>query len=264
MLKITNLTKIFDRGSQNEKQVLNQLNLTLAAGEFVTIIGGNGAGKSTLLNCIAGVHPNDTGSIILDGKDITRWPEYRRSRLMGRVFQNPLMGTAFAMTIEENLAMALAKGKSRGLQAGISRPDKRIFRERLAQLELGLEDRMTHKVGLLSGGQRQALTLLMATIVRPSLLMLDEHTAALDPLTSRKVLQLTRDLVAAERLTTLMVTHNMADALAFGTRTLMMHEGSIILDLQGEKRAGMTVERLIASFKQQSGEELANDRLLLS
>ncbi|MGI6468273.1 MAG: ATP-binding cassette domain-containing protein [Syntrophomonadaceae bacterium] len=264
MLRINNLSKTFNKGTQNEKKVLKQINLTLAEGEFAVIIGGNGAGKSTLLNCIAGVHSIDSGRIIIGNHDITNWPEYRRSLLIGRVFQDPLMGTAFAMTIEENLAMALAKGKSRGLQPGIRRSDKRVFRDRLAQLGLGLENRMSDKVGLLSGGQRQALTLLMATIVRPSLLMLDEHTAALDPLTSQKVLQLTRDMVAAENLTTLMVTHNMADALAFGTRTLMMHEGNIILDLQGEQRSGMTVETLIASFKQHSGQELINDRLLLS
>jgi len=264
MLNITNLSKSFDRGSQNEKQVLNQINLKLGPGEFATIIGGNGAGKSTLLNCIAGLHLPDMGRVMLDTLDITVWPEHRRSSLIGRVFQNPLLGTAFAMTIEENLAMALGKGKSRGLQLGIRRTERKFFRERLAQLDLGLENRMTDKVGLLSGGQRQALTLLMATIVKPKLLMLDEHTAALDPLTSRKVLQLTRDIVAAEGLTTFMVTHNMGDALAFGTRTLMMHEGRIILDLHGEERSKMTVERLITSFKQQSGEEMANDRLLLS
>lgn len=264
MLKITNLSKTFDRGSQNEKQVLFQLNLTLSPGEFVTVIGGNGAGKSTLLNCIAGVNLPETGSIVLDGRDITTWPEYKRSALIGRVFQNPLLGTAYAMTIEENLAMALTKGKSRGLQWGIRKNERKFLRERLAVLGLGLENRMTDKVGLLSGGQRQALTLLMAAIVKPKLLMLDEHTAALDPLTSRKVLQLTRDLVAAEKLTTLMVTHNMGDALAFGTRTLMMHEGRIILDLKGEERAGMTVEQLVASFKQQSGGEVVSDRLLLS
>ncbi|MGE5381191.1 MAG: ABC transporter ATP-binding protein [Methylocystaceae bacterium] len=264
MLKITNLTKVFDPGSQNEKLALTGLSLTLAPGEFATVIGGNGAGKSTMLNCIAGVFPIDKGTIILDGENITDWPEHKRSRVIGRVFQNPLMGTAFAMTIEENLAMAFTRGKRRGLQRGIKQADRRTFRERLAELELGLEDRLTDKVGLLSGGQRQALTLLMATIVRPQLLMLDEHTAALDPLTSRKVLQLTRDIVEAEQLTALMVTHNMNEALAFGHRTLMMHEGRIILDLKGEARAKMTVESLIASFKQQSGEELANDRLLLS
>lgn len=263
MLKISGLSKTFGSGSINEKLAVNNVNLTLQAGEFVTVIGGNGAGKSTLLNCIAGVYEPDRGSILLDSMDITFWPEYKRSQYIGRVFQDPLRGTAFDMTIEENLAMAHAKGKPHGLQRGVRKADIDMFRDRLAHLELGLEDRLKQKVGLLSGGQRQAITLLMATIVEPKLLLLDEHTAALDPSAAKQVLRLTRELVEQYHLCTLMVTHNMKNALEYGTRTIMMHDGSIILDLAGEERRKMTVEKLIDLFGRRSGQELDNDRLLL-
>lgn len=264
MLKISAISKTFNQGTGLEKPALDGLSLTVKAGEFLNIIGGNGAGKSTLLNCISGVHEVDAGNIILDDMDITVWPEYKRSSYIGRVFQDPLKGTAFDMTIEENLAMAYAKGKPRGLQIGVNKADTRLFKEQLAWLELGLEDRLKQKVGLLSGGQRQALTLLMATIVKPRLLLLDEHTAALDPSIARKVSELTRDIVAKYQLSTIMVTHNMKAALEYGSRTIMMHEGQIILDLSGQERADMTVERLIEQFGKKSGTELDNDRLLLN
>lgn len=264
MLQITNLSKIFGQGTTNENLAIDDLSLTLADGEFVTVIGGNGAGKTTMLNCISGVYAIDRGRIMLDNMDMTFWPEYKRSRYLGRVFQNPLLGTAFDMTIEENLAIAFAKGKPRGLRPGVSKTDAKMFRECLAQLQLGLEDRMGHKVGLLSGGQRQALTLLMATIVKPRLLLLDEHTAALDPSIAKKVLQLTRDIVSKHKLCTIMVTHNMKAALEFGTRTIMMHQGKIMLDIKGQERKDMTVERLIEQFSHRSGTALDNDRMLLS
>jgi len=264
MLKIEAVSKTFAKGSINERRALDNINLSLDKGEFVTIIGGNGAGKSTLLNCIAGVHEIDQGRIWLDNVDISFYPEYKRSRYIGRVFQDPMLGTAFDMTIEENLAMAYARGKPRGLRPGINKREIRLFRERLALLGLGLEDRMKQKVGLLSGGQRQALTLLMATITEPKLLLLDEHTAALDPSIAKKVLQLTREIVAEHQLCTIMVTHNMKAALEYGTRTIMMHEGRIILDLEGKEREAMTVERLIEQFENRSGVELDSDRLLLS
>jgi putative ABC transport system ATP-binding protein len=263
MLKILNLSKIFGQGGTNENLALNDVSLTLHDGEFVTVIGGNGAGKTTLLNCISGVYEVDKGRIMLDTMDVTFWPEHKRSLYIGRVFQNPLLGTAFDMTIEENLAIAYAKAKPRGLRPGISKVDTKMFRECLAQLQLGLEDRMGQKVGLLSGGQRQALTLLMATIVKPRLLLLDEHTAALDPSIARKVLQLTREIVSEHQLCTLMVTHNMKAALEFGSRTVMMHQGEIILDIQGQEREEMTVERLIEQFSYRSGTEMDNDRMLL-
>lgn len=264
MLKIEALSKTFGKGSINERIALNDLSLTLEEGEFTTVIGGNGAGKSTLLNCISGVCEIDSGRILLDSTDISFAPEYKRSRYIGRIFQDPMRGTAHDMTIEENLALAFAKGKPAGLRPGIGKKEEKQFRERLSLLELGLEDRIKQKVGLLSGGQRQALTLLMATIVRPKLLLLDEHTAALDPSIARKVLQLTRDIVAEDKLCTLMITHNMKDALEYGSRTLMMHEGRIILDLQGKERKEMTVERLIEQFGRKSGTQLDNDRILLS
>jgi len=243
---------------------LKGISLSVEKGEIVTLIGGNGAGKSTLINCIAGIHQVDTGSIILDGMDITFSPEYKRSRMIGRVFQDPLLGTAFDMTIAENLAIAWAKGKSHGLTAGITRADLALFRERLALLDLGLEERINQKVKLLSGGERQALTLLMATMARPKLLLLDEHTASLDPAIAKKVLYLTSKFVSEEKLTTIMITHNMKAALEYGSRTIMMHEGEIILDLAGEERAEMTVERLIKYFESRSGTRLENDRLLLA
>ena len=264
MLKIEKVSKIFNKGSINEKVALDHINLTLEDGEFVTIIGGNGAGKSTLLNCISGAYEIDSGKIIIDDNDISKSPEYKRSSYIGRVFQDPLMGTAFDMTIEENLAIAYAKGKPRGLMPGIVKSDISLFRERLALLELGLEDRMKEKVGRLSGGQRQALTLLMATIVKPKLLLLDEHTAALDPSIAKKVLELTNMIVEEENLCTMMITHNMKAALEHGTRTIMMHDGKIIMDIQGKERDGVTVEWLIEQFNRKSGTELDNDRMLLS
>ena len=263
MLIIENLSKTFNPGSINEKLALDNITLSLQPGEFLSIIGGNGAGKSTLLNCISGVYPIDQGRIILDSKDISYRPEYQRSRYIGRVFQDPMLGTAFDMSIEENLAIAYARGKTRGLKPGIRKSEAKLFREHLARLELGLEDRMKQKVGLLSGGQRQALTLLMATIVKPKLLLLDEHTAALDPAIAQRVLQLTREIVSRYLLTTIMVTHNMKAALEYGNRTIMMHEGRIILDLQGAEREEMTVEKLVQLFGLKSGAELDNDRLLL-
>ncbi len=264
MLKIDSVNKTFDRGSVNEKRALQELSLSLAKGEFITVIGGNGAGKSTLINCISGVHDIDSGSIFLDGSDITFSPEYRRSRMMGRVFQNPLLGTAFDMTIAENMAIAWAKGKTHGLTAGITGSDLNLFRERLALLELGLEGRINQKVKLLSGGQRQALTLLMATLARPKLLLLDEHTASLDPAIAKKVLALTNKFVTEGKLTAIMITHNMKAALEYGSRTIMMHEGRIILDLAGKERTEMTVERLVKYFESRSGTRLENDRLLLA
>lgn len=264
MLKIEGLSKTFGQGSINERLALDNINLSLSEGEFATIIGGNGAGKSTLLNCIAGLFEIDGGRITIDSMDITFWPEFKRSQFIGRVFQDPLRGTAYDMTIEENLAIAYAKGKTRGLRPGINKADIILFKERLEVLELGLEDRINQKVGLLSGGQRQALTLLMATISQPKLLLLDEHTAALDPAIAKKVSQLTSEIVLEQQLCTIMVTHNMKAALEFGTRTIMMHEGNIILDIQGKERAEMTVERLIEMFSNKSGTNLDNDRLLLN
>lgn len=264
MLRVEHLSKTFGKGSINERRALDGIDLLLQEGEFVTIIGGNGAGKSTLLNCISGAYEIDDGIIAIDSVDVSFYPEYKRSRYIGRVFQDPLRGTAFDMSIEENLALAFIKGKPTGLKPGLTKKDIKLFRERLELLDLGLEDRMKQKVGLLSGGQRQALTLLMATIVKPKLLLLDEHTAALDPTIARKVLDLTRKIVLEEKLCTLMITHNMKASLDFGTRTIMMHEGKIIMDLQGQERSNMTVERLIEQFGKRSGEELDNDRMLLS
>jgi putative ABC transport system ATP-binding protein len=263
MLKLENVTKIFGKGSINEKAALSNISLSMEEGEFVTVIGGNGAGKSTLLNSISGVFGIDGGRILLDGTDMTRMPEHKRSINIGRVFQDPLMGTAFDMAIEENLAMAYVKGKPRGLQPGMRRQEARLLRERLATLELGLENRMKEKVGRLSGGQRQALTLLMATIVKPKLLLLDEHTAALDPSIAKKVLELTDEVVEQGKLCTLMITHNMKAALDHGTRTIMMHEGRIIMDIKGKERSEVTVEWLVEQFSRKSGAELDNDRMLL-
>lgn len=263
VLEIRGLSKAFALDKVNKRSALDDVDLTLEEGEFITIIGSNGAGKSSLLNCIAGVYLPDKGRITLDGMDITFWPEYKRSIYIGRVFQNPFLGTAYDMTIEENLAMAYAKGKPRGLLPGVRRSETRLFKDKLAELGLGLENRIRQKVGVLSGGERQALTLLMATIVRPRLLLLDEHTAALDPATAQRVLKLTRDIVAEHHLATIMVTHNMREALEFGTRTIMMHEGRFILDLAGQEREDMTVEKLIEMFSQKSGSSIENDRLLL-
>ncbi|HVJ50131.1 ABC transporter ATP-binding protein [Desulfitobacterium sp.] len=263
MLEIESISKTFAKGSINEKRALQKVSLSLQEGDFVTVIGGNGAGKSTLFNGIAGVFPIDEGKIVLDSIDVTFDPEYKRSRLIGRVFQDPLKGTAFDMTIEENLAIALAKGEPLGLRPGLRKKESRKLQERLELLEMELENRMKQKVGLLSGGQRQALTLLMATIVKPKLLLLDEHTAALDPSIAHKVMSLTQKFVTEENLCTLMITHNMKASLEFGTRTIMMHEGQIIMDLQGEERKNMTVDKLIAQFEKRSGTEMDNDRMLL-
>ena len=260
MLTLTGITKTFNPGTLNEKKALQGIDLHLDAGDFAAIVGSNGAGKSTLFNAIAGNFFTDTGRILLDGRDITFEKEHRRSREIGRLFQDPLRGTAPHMTIEENLALAyLRSGFSR-----ISAKERALFRERLAQLGLGLEDRMKQPVGLLSGGQRQALTLLMATLVTPKLLLLDEHTAALDPATAEKVLALTTSIVAERKLTCLMITHNMHSALELGNRTLMMDDGRIVLDVKGEERAKMTVDDLLAAFSKNAGRAMENDRILLS
>ena len=264
MLKVTGLEKTFDIGTINEKKALCGIDLTLQEGDFVTVIGGNGAGKSTLLNAIAGVFPVDRGHIYLNGQEVTKLPEHKRAKLLGRVFQDPMMGTAADMGLEENLALAYRRGQHRTLKWGISKMERAFFREQLLQLELGLEYRMNAKAGLLSGGQRQALTLLMATMVPPKLLLLDEHTAALDPATADKVLELTRRIVAEHRITCLMVTHNMAQALSLGSRTLMMAEGSIVLDVSGTEREGLTVNDLLERFRSGAGHALDNDRILLA
>lgn len=257
LLEVNKIRKSFGAGSVNEKLALNDVSLKLKEGDFVTVIGNNGAGKSTLLNCIAGVFPIDEGSILLDGEDITRQPEHKRARHIGRVFQDPLKGTAFDMTIEQNLAIAYYKNQSRGLKIGISRKDRELFCEKLAMLDMGLENRMTEKVKLLSGGQRQSLTLFMAVIAKPKLLLLDEHTAALDPAAAEKVLELTRIFAAQEGLCTLMITHNMKDALRYGNRTILMKSGRIAMQLEGEERESMTVEKLIEKFS------IDSDRMLL-
>ena len=258
MLELKNLYKTFNAGTVNEKRAIDGLDLTLEDGDFVTIIGGNGAGKSTTLNLIAGVFPADQGSIILDGVDITRLPEHKRAKYLGRVFQDPMMGTAATMGIEENLALANRRGQRRTLRPGITAQEREVFRKQLAALGLGLEDRMTSKVGLLSGGQRQALTLLMATLKKPRLLLLDEHTAALDPKTADKVLQITEEIVARDKLTTLMVTHNMKHAIQYGNRLIMMDAGKVVVDICGEEKKNLTVRDLLEKFK------IDNDRMLLS
>ncbi len=253
MLQIESVSKTFDKGSINEKLALDNINLAMHEGEFATVVGGNGAGKSTLLGCIAGVHDIDGGRIKIDSIDVSFDPEYKRSRYLGRVFQDPMRGTAHDMTIAENLAIAFSKFHPISLGPGMNKKNLKLFRERLALLELGLENRLNQKVGLLSGGQRQALTLLMATIVKPKLLLLDEHTAALDPSIARKVLQLTGEFVRDQKLCTIMITHNMKVALEYGTRTIMMHEGRILLDIQGQERDKMTVEELIDRFGRRVG-----------
>ena len=262
MLEITGLKKVFNRGTVNEKVALNGLNITVNDGDFVTVIGGNGAGKSTMLNAICGVFPVDEGKIVLDGNDITALPEYKRAKFLGRVFQDPMMGTSPNMEIQENLALAFRRGKSRLLRPGITKAEKELYREHLKRLGLGLEDRMTSKVGLLSGGQRQSLTLLMATLNRPDLLLLDEHTAALDPKTAAKVLALTEAITAEEKLTTIMITHNMKDAIHYGNRLVMMHEGRVVYDVSGEEKSALTVEDLLKKFEQTAG--MVNDRLILA
>ena len=259
MLEIKEISKTFNAGTVNEKTALNGVSLTLNDGDFVTVIGGNGAGKSTLLNAVAGVWPVDQGSISIDGVDVTHLPEYKRARYIGRVFQDPMMGTAATMQIEENLALARRRGKPRSLRPGITAAEREEYRE----LNLGLEDRLTAKVGLLSGGQRQALTLLMATLQKPKLLLLDEHTAALDPKTAAKVLEVTDRIIRQERLTTLMITHNMRDAIAHGNRLIMLYEGRIAVDVSGEDKERLTVEDLLGMFEKVSGEQFASDRALL-
>ena len=264
MLDIINVHKTFNAGTINEKKALNGVNLHLNDGDFCTVIGGNGAGKSTTLNAVAGVWPIDEGAILVDGINITGEPEFKRAAYLGRVFQDPMTGTAATMEIQENLAMAARRGKRRTLGWGITGKEKDEYREMLKILDLGLEDRLTSKVGLLSGGQRQALTLLMATLQKPKLLLLDEHTAALDPKTAQKVLKVTDQIIAEHHLTALMVTHNMKDAIKHGNRLIMMHEGKVILNIAGEEKKKLTVQDLLAQFEKVSGEEFANDKALLS
>ena len=258
MLKIRDVYKTFNRGTVNEKVAINGLDLTLEDGDFVTVIGGNGAGKSTMLNLIAGVFPVDSGKIILNGLNLNGLPEHKRARFLGRVFQDPMRGTAATMGIEENLALAYRRGKRRGLGHGITGEEREMYREKLKSLDLGLEDRLTSKVGLLSGGQRQALTLLMATLQKPDLLLLDEHTAALDPKTADKVLQLTEEIVARDHLTTLMVTHNMKNAIQYGNRLIMMDAGRVVVDIRSEEKKNLSVRDLLEKFN------IQNDRMLLS
>ena len=263
MLDIQNIYKTFNPGTVNEKRALRGVTLHLDEGDFVTVIGGNGAGKSTTLNAVAGVWPVDSGKIVIDGVDVTGLPEHKRAKYIGRVFQDPMTGTAATMQIEENLALARRRGKSRTLRSGITKAERDEYRELLKMLDLGLEERMTTKVGLLSGGQRQALTLLMATLQKPKVLLLDEHTAALDPKTAAKVLATTDRIVNKDHLTTLMITHNMKDAIAHGNRLVMMNEGQIVLDIRGEEKKHLTVEDLLHQFEKVSGQEFASDKALL-
>ena len=262
-LELREITKVFNRGTVNEKLALSGLSLNLLPGDFVTIIGGNGAGKSTMLNAIAGVWPVDSGRVIVDGTDITALPEHKRALYLGRVFQDPMNGTAATMDIEENMAIASRGGQRQTLRRGVSAKEREFFRERLTSLGLGLEERMTSKVGLLSGGQRQAITLLMAAIKKPKLLLLDEHTAALDPKTAAKVLEISDRIIEENQLTALMVTHNMRDAIAHGNRLIMMDEGRIIYDVRGEEKKNLHVKDLLAKFEEVSGTEFANDRMML-
>ncbi len=263
MLEINNIYKTFNLGTINEKKALNGADIKLEEGDFITVIGGNGAGKSTMLNAIAGVWPIDSGSIVIDGNDVTGLPEHKRAPYLGRVFQDPMNGTAATMEIQENLALAARRGQRRGLKWGITKSERTHYRELLRTLDLGLEDRMTSKVGLLSGGQRQALTLLMATLKKPKLLLLDEHTAALDPKTAAKVLELSDKIIAENNLTAFMVTHNMRDAIVHGNRLIMMNEGRVILDIKGAEKKKLTVEDLLQKFEEVSGEEFDNDKALL-
>ncbi len=264
MLKIEHISKTFNAGTVNEKQALCDLSLELREGDFVTVIGGNGAGKSTMLNCVAGVFGVESGRILIDGVDVTHLPEYKRAKYIGRVFQDPMMGTAATMQIEENLALAARRGQHRTLRPGITKQERDAYREQLKILDLGLEDRLTTKVGLLSGGQRQALTLLMATLKQPKLLLLDEHTAALDPKTAAKVLDATERIVQKSGLTTMMITHNMRDAIAHGNRLVMMYDGRIVVDVSGEEKKRLTVEQLLSLFSQASGSDEVDDKLVLS
>lgn len=264
MLEIQNVHKTFNLGTINEKVALNGVNLNLNPGDFVTIIGGNGAGKSTTLNAIAGVWPIDEGKIIVDGVDLTRLSEHKRAVHLGRVFQDPMIGTASTMSIEENMAIAARRGEHRGLRWGISRKEREKYKEQLKELNLGLEERLSSKVGLLSGGQRQAITLLMAAMKKPKLLLLDEHTAALDPKTAAKVLEISDKIIEDNQLTAMMVTHNMKDAIAHGNRLIMMHEGRVIYDVSGEEKKKLHVSDLLAKFEEASGGEFANDRMMLA
>ena len=264
MLEIKNIYKTFNEGTINEKKIFEGLSLTLEDGDFVTVIGGNGAGKSTMLNLVAGAYPVDDGQIIIDGTDVTKLPEYKRAQYIGRVFQDPRMGTASDMWVEENMSIADSRGHRRGVHWAIRGKDRAKYREQLKMLDLGLEDRLTTKMGLLSGGQRQAITLLMAAMKKPKLLLLDEHTAALDPKTAAKVLEITDKLIGENNLTALMVTHNMRDAIAHGNRIIMMNAGKIVLDIKGEEKKKLTVEALLAEFTKASGAEFSNDRALLS
>ena len=263
MLEIKGISKTFNAGTINEKKALHQLSLTLKEGDFVTVIGGNGAGKSTLLNAVAGVFGVDEGSILIDGINVTKLPEYKRAKFLGRVFQDPMNGTAATMGIEENLALAYRRGKTRTLHWGIRNQERKMYQDLLKELELGLETRLTSKVGLLSGGQRQAITLLMSALQKPKLLLLDEHTAALDPKTARKVLEITQKIVERDQLTTLMITHNMANAIEYGNRLIMMHNGQIIFDVSGEEKKKLKVGDLLQKFTELSG-DAASDRMLLS
>jgi len=264
MLEIIDIHKTFNAGTINEKRALQGVSLHLKPGDFVTVIGGNGAGKSTLMNSVSGAYPVDEGKILIDGVDVTHLPEHKRAQYIGRVFQDPMMGTAATMQIEENLALAARRGKIRTLRTGITKKERALYKEQLATLGLGLEDRMTAKVGLLSGGQRQALTLLMAALQKPKLLLLDEHTAALDPKTAAKVLETTQRIVERDNLTTLMITHNMRDAITYGNRLIMMYDGRIVVDVSGEEKKKLTVEQLLALFSKASGSDEVNDKLLLS
>lgn len=264
MLEIKNVFKTFNPGTVNEKHALNGIDLTLNEGDFVTVIGGNGAGKSTMLNMVAGVYPVDSGSIVIDGVDVTKLPEHKRAKYIGRVFQDPMTGTAADMQIVENLALASRRGKFRTLRPGVTKKEKAEYVEILKSLDLGLETRLTSKVGLLSGGQRQAITLLMATLKKPKVLLLDEHTAALDPKTAAKVLELTTEIVEKDNLTTIMITHNMKDAIAIGNRLIMMNDGKIIYDVSGEEKKNLTTADLLEKFKITSGGELDNDRMILA
>lgn len=264
MLDISGVQKTFNPGTINEKKALNGIDLHLDEGDFVTVIGGNGAGKSTMLNMIAGVYPVDCGRIVIDGVDVTGLPEYKRAKYLGRVFQDPMTGTAANMQIEENLALAARRGKRRTLRSGITSKERKEYKELLKILDLGLEERLTAKVGLLSGGQRQALTLLMATLKKPKVLLLDEHTAALDPKTAKKVLDITEEIVEKNHLITIMITHNMADAIRVGNRLIMMHEGKIVVDVKGEEKKKLTIEQLLKMFEASSGSKLTSDKVILS
>lgn len=264
MLKLNSIHKIFNPGTINEKVALDNLSLVINDGDFVTVIGGNGAGKSTMLNAISGTWPLDAGSIFIDNVEVTNMPEHKRAKFLGRVFQDPMMGTAADMEIQENMALALRRGKRHGLKWGITKEERQRFKEELHFLGLGLEERLTSKVGLLSGGQRQALTLLMATLQKPKLLLLDEHTAALDPKTALKVLELSDEIIRTNKLTTLMITHNMKDAIKYGNRLIMLNNGKIIFDVSGEEKKNLTIEQLIEMFSASSGTEFASDRALLS